>query len=369
MKNRGSNFMNTNENIEQYIKLSKNNTDDIVIIVVGNARGITKDFDDFSSGTSVSSEYYALERFRKIVLTLRQEGFEVVPYYDEMDFIYDYLTHRIRNNYYKKMLVFNFAQKGLVHGRKSLVPLFCEMNNILHTNSDPFVSSFVREKYYWYKLLKGVAPVCETWIFDSINSWIDGYPTDNELVIAKLENQCSSMGIDQNSVFQYNESKNKLLTSLANNYNSRIVVQKFISGYEIEVPFIYDGKNFICLKPQGISIDGSIYIGNHYLDYNARGQHLFSFYNFDEQFSDITPDILLCVEKVAKVIDIKGMGRIDLRVDDNFNFYVTDINSNPHLIEVASPAEALRQMGFPDYSSLLHLIIGITLNRHPNQIK
>ena len=48
--------MNTNENIEQYIKLSKNNTDDIVIIVVGNARGITKDFDDFSSGTSVSSE-------------------------------------------------------------------------------------------------------------------------------------------------------------------------------------------------------------------------------------------------------------------------------------------------------------------------
>lgn len=92
--------MNTNENIEQYIKLSKNNTDDIVIIVVGNARGITKDFDDFSSGTSVSSEYYALERFRKIVLTLRQEGFEVVPYYDEMDFIYDYLTHRIRNNYY-----------------------------------------------------------------------------------------------------------------------------------------------------------------------------------------------------------------------------------------------------------------------------
>lgn len=352
--------------IKEYIDLSKKCVDNLLIVVVGNAREITKDFSDFKSGTSVVSEYYALERFRKIVTTLREEGFEVISYYDEMDFIHDYLTHRLRNNYYKKMIVFNFAQKGIVHGRKSLVPLFCEMNNIIHTNSDPFVTSFVREKYFWYKLLKGIVPVCDTWIYDASLGWFDGSPSIGDMVISKLENQCSSMGMDENSVYTYDPSKDNMLLEQANTYESRIVVQKFIKGYEVEVPFFCDKDYFQCLKPQGIMVDNNTYIGNSYLDYNARGNHLFSFYNFDEVFPDITPAILSTVERIARIINIQGMGRIDFRLDDDLNYYVTDINSNPHLIEVASPAEALRQIGLNEYSDLMHLIIGVTLNRHPS---
>lgn len=360
--------MNTKQAIQEYISISKQNIDEIIIIVVGNAREITKDFSDFSLGTTVVSEYYALERFKKIITTFRNEGFEVIPYYDEMDFIHDYLTQRIRNNYYKKIIVFNFAQKGTVHGRKSLVPLFCEMNNIIHTNCDPFVASFTREKYIWYKLLKGLVPVCDTWIYDSLLGWLDGSPQGGTKVIAKLENQCSSMGIDNNSVFIYNEDKDCNLKETAQKYSSRLVVQKFIEGYEVEVPFIYDGKAFHALKPQGISINDTIKIGGNYLDYNSRGNHLFDFYDFDAQFPDTATNIISSVEKMAKIINIQGMGRIDFRVNTNLEFYVTDINSNPHLIEVASPAEALRKIGFKEYASLLHLIIGITISRHPNQI-
>ena len=354
------------EMIEKYIQTSKQNVEELLIGVVGNAREITKDFTDYKTGTSVTSEYYALERFRNIVDTLRTEGFEVVPYYDEMDFIHDYLTHRLRNNYYKKMIVFNFAQKGIVHGRKSLVPLFCEMNNIIHTNSDPFVTSFTREKYYWYKLLKGIVPVCATWIYDNTLKWFDGQPEHGEYIIAKLENQCSSMGMDKNSVFPYSPSKDSLFQELSNTYKSRVIAQKFIEGYEVEVPFFCDNENFQCLKPQGIMINNEAYLGKNFLDYVARGNHLFSFYNFDDKFPQITPAILSETEKIARIIDIQGMGRIDFRLDNNFNFYVTDINSNPHLIDVASPSEALRQIGLSKYSDLMHLIIGVTLNRHPN---
>lgn len=355
-----------NKMIKDYINLSKQLIEELLIVVVGNAREITKDFSDFEAGTSVVSEYYALERFKKIITTLRNEGYEVVPYYDEMDFIHDYLTHRLRNNYYKKMIVFNFAQKGTVHGRKSLIPLFCEMNNIIHTNSDPFTTSFTREKYFWYKLLKGIIPVCNTWIYDISLGWFDGKPSNGDKVIAKLENQCSSMGMDKNSVFVYNSSKDKLLKNLAQTYKSRIIVQKFIEGYEVEVPFIFDSHHFQCLKPQGIMINNSIHIGSDFLDYKARGNHLFAFYNFDEKFPEITSEILCATEKIARILDIQGMGRIDFRLDDNLNFYVTDINSNPHLLEIASPAEALRQVGFKQYSDLMHLIIGVTVSRHPN---
>lgn len=358
--------MDLSAKIKQYISLSKDNVENIVIIVVGNARGVTQDFSDFSDGTSVSSEYYALDKFRKIVSTIRGEGFEVIPYYDEMDFIHDFLTHHLRNNYYKKMIVFNFAQKGLVHGRKSLVPLFCEMNNIMHTNCDPFTTSFVREKYFWYKLLKGIVPVCDTWIYDHSLGWFDGNPTTGLKIIAKLENQCSSIGIDENSVFSYCFEKNTLIDTLAKTYNSRIITQKFIEGYEVEIPFFYDGKDFQCLKPQGISINGKEKIDGKYLDYTSRGNHLFDFYNFDEKFPDVTSNLFFAVEKIAKIINIQGIGRIDFRIDNNLCFYVTDINSTPHLIEIASPAESLRQIGFKDYALLFHLLIGITLNRHPN---
>ncbi len=66
---------------------------------------------------------------------------------------------------------------------------------------------------------------------------------------------------------------------------------------------------------------------------------------------------------------MQGMGRIDCRINSLGEYYFTDINSNPHLIRIASPAEALRQSGFNNYSDLLDLLIGITVIRHPNQIK
>ena len=95
---------------------------------------------------------------------------------------------------------------------------------------------------------------------------------------------------------------------------------------------------------------------------------MFDFYNFDDKFPKVTTKIISAVEKMAKIINIQGMGRIDFRISSDLEYYVTDINSTPHLIEVASPAEALRKIGFKEYASLLHLIIGITLSRHPNQI-
>ena len=346
--------------------MHKNN---IIIIIVGNAKEITCIDDDFKNGTSIISEYYALHKFNQIVETLKQEGFETISYFDEMDFIHDYLTQRIRNNYYKQFIVLNFAQKGIVHGRKSLIPLFCEMNHIIHTNSDPLTCSLVREKYIWYKILENICPVCKTWLYDPNLGWIGSSPTIDEFVIAKLENQCSSIGLDSSNVFTYSTDVDKKIKDLSDKYNSRVIVQKFIEGYEVEFPFCYNGEEVFCLRPQGIMINNEKYIGKKILEYNTRKNHEYDFYNFDEYKPALSKKISAAVETAAKVMDMQGIGRIDCRINNESEFYFTDVNSNPHLIEIASPAESLRQTGFHNYSDLLHLLIGITITRHPNQIK
>lgn len=357
------------EKIQNYINISKKYSNDVVIAIVGNAKEITKVEADYHGGTSIISEYYALQKFNQIVDTLKSEGFETLSYFDEMDFIYDFLTHKIRNNYYKPIIVFNFAQKGIVHGRKSLIPLFCEMNGIIHTNSDPMVCSLTREKYLWYKFLQGICPVCPTWAFDSKLKWISKRPDIGIKVIAKLENQCSSIGLTSENVFYYSDGKDFFLDDLSKKYNSRVILQEFIEGYEVEFPFCYDGVDAFCLKPQGIKVQKNNYIGDAILDYDARRTHNYEFYNFDEFNPKLAQEISAKVVEVAKVMDLQGMGRIDCRINKDGYFFITDINSNPHLIEIASPSESLKQIGFNSYSDLLNLIIGITIIRHPNQIK
>jgi D-alanine-D-alanine ligase len=355
------------EKVQRYIDKSREYKNKVIIIVVGNVKEVTKIDEDYVNGTSIVSEYYSLANYTKIVDALIREGFETICYYDEMDFIHDYLTHRIRNNYYKPFIVLNFAQKGLTHGRKSLIPLFCEMNKIAHTNSDPFTSSLVREKYYWNKI---VSPHCEKDIqlFDPIHGWLSDRPLRGQKVIAKLEDQCSSMGLSEENCFVYN-GDDTFIRALAEKYKNRVVVQKFISGQEVEFPFCYDGEDFFCLKPQGISLGDSYSMSDKILDYNSRKLHNYCFYNFDEYSPILCRTIEQEIKRIAIFLNIQGIGRIDCRIDSENKFYITDVNSNPHLIEIASPAESLRQMGFPDYSSLFNLLIGITIIRHPNQIE
>ena len=172
-----------------------------------------------------------------------------------------------------------------------------------------------------------------------------------------------------NNIFAYSQQIDEELCKLANCYNSRVIVQEFIEGYEVEIPFCNDGENIFCLRPQGIKIDGEPFIGEKILTYDTRRNHAYEFYNFDEYNSELSTHICNSVKQIAQIMNLQGMGRIDCRITKEGKYYFTDINSNPHLIEIASPAESLRQIGFDQYSDLLNLLIGLTIIRHPNQIK
>lgn len=55
--------------------------------------------------------------------------------------------------------------------------------------------------------------------------------------------------LTDNNVFVYNEKSDKKVRQIANKYKTDVVVQKFISGFEVEVPFILTNECHVYRKP------------------------------------------------------------------------------------------------------------------------
>ena len=112
--------MNIND-IKKYIKdfqnIEENQRSKLLIVLVAKVDGETQNYDDYQN-TSVLSEYYTLDAYENLSVSLKKLGYEVISYFNETDFIDAIINNKI-NRLRKKILVINSAQIGTYIGRKS----------------------------------------------------------------------------------------------------------------------------------------------------------------------------------------------------------------------------------------------------------
>lgn len=112
--------MNIND-IKKYIKdfqnIEENQRSKLLIVLVAKVDGETQNYDDYQN-TSVLSEYYTLDEYENLSVSLKKLGYEVISYFNETDFIDAIINNKI-NRLRKKILVINSAQTGTYIGRKS----------------------------------------------------------------------------------------------------------------------------------------------------------------------------------------------------------------------------------------------------------
>ena len=112
--------MNIND-IKKYIKdfqnIEENKRSKLLIVLVAKVDGETQNYDDYQN-TSVLSEYYTLDEYENLSVSLKKLGYEVISYFNETDFIDAIINNKI-NRLRKKILVINSAQIGTYIGRKS----------------------------------------------------------------------------------------------------------------------------------------------------------------------------------------------------------------------------------------------------------
>ncbi len=353
------------ELIRNYTSISMSNKDSYIIIMISNVQTITPKYKDYEND-SIISEYYSEKQYNEILCTLRDIGFEVKCYFDENSFIKDYFKNALCQNS-KIPIVLNSSQAGIGAGRKSLIPAFCELNSIIHTNSNSFLSSYTRQKYEWFCFLKeGDYQIIPSWRYDYHFGWYNGKPNYNQKVIVKLNRESSSIGLSKDNIFCYSDDCDSFLKELSIRYNQPLIIQNYISGYEVEVPCINSVSTACSFSPTGISINGTDYFNNDILDYNIRGQHLFDFYDFEAKDVFLAQQIRKTTENITSDLNLFGLTRVDYRIDYNGNYFITDISSNPHLTKSMTFYYLYKRLGF-SYKDILLTLLGLTIERGYNE--
>lgn len=89
--------MNIND-IKNYIKnfqnIEENQRSKLLIVLVANVDGETQNYDDYQN-TSVLSEYYTLDEYENLSVSLKKLGYEVISYFNETDFIDAIINNKI----------------------------------------------------------------------------------------------------------------------------------------------------------------------------------------------------------------------------------------------------------------------------------
>ena len=315
------------------------------IYVIANAQEYTKKISEFDILHASDDEFFSAQELGEVVTSLFAIGCYVSIFYTELEFIKFILNNNYRLNR-KNLLVLNLSRDGLSEGKKSLIPSFCSMMNIKYSGSDPFVISLCRNKFIWSSVVQNhniLVPdffeIKENFKIGEVNF------TTNDKIIIKNIYESASIGLTNESV--------KMSTLIDENFikqNNNKIIQRFIDGIELEVPFFKFGNKYLILDPiQIIFNDNKQYLTSE----------ISNLYNYDFSFFkpfDLSKNIKNNTEKIARILNINGYGRIDYRVNENNEYYAIDIATMPYTIKHSSFAYWFNEKNYV-YNDLYKVLI------------
>lgn len=356
--------MKKGDYLDQLKNMALGMKDSLIITILCNVAEETMDYENFT-GDSITSEFLTTEQLNTMVSALRSTGFETNIYIDEDKFMRDVLSNQFYRVPGKYNIVLNSAQKGTSVGRKSLVPAFCDLQHICHSNSNAYIVSLCRDKFFSGKLAESFGFLCpDSWCYRHGSGWLLGlHPENGRKVIAKLNYETSSIGLGVENIFDYNLDSEAFIYELSQAYQQDIVVQAFIPGYEVEVPVVIDRQRF-AIAPMGVHYRGLDPLGSSILDYEGRKAHLYHFTDFHQVSTSIAEQLEHCAVEIAAALGIQGLGRIDFRVTETDNTpYITDIATNPGIHKSTSIYQCFEDLGYT-YQDMMTILVGLTISRY-----
>ena len=103
-----------------------------------------------------------------------------------------------------------------------------------------------------------------------------------------------------------------------------------ISGREVEVPIVDIADGFAPMVV-GISVDGNDLLGDAILTYDLVNDDLYGFTDYQENSDRVAETIKKTALNAARILEFRGLSRVDFRVDERGRHFVTDVSTSPHI--------------------------------------
>jgi D-alanine-D-alanine ligase len=306
-----------------------------------------------------SAQWYTAREAEAMVRSFQDLGLTVEPFFSEMDFLREVAAPRDADDH-RQRIVYSTAEGGSGAGRRALLPSLCNLLELPILNSGAHASSMVRHKFHAYTVLREASiRIPETWQYGR-DGWTGRKaPSKGSRVIVKPVYESMGIGVDDDSVTTVGPDFEAFVAERVCRFQQPVVVQDFISGEEVGVPVARIGSTYALPPIAQRRASGDEYGGRPKTFRDEHVKHDLS--HVVHQASPVEIEAIRAAAVTTfDALDMKGVGRIDFRVDADGRSWVFDTNGEPPPLGSTCWAVAMETLGF-SLSEMLTLWVGICL--------
>lgn len=285
---------------------------------------VTAEFrEDYPNDTELAknfNDHIKKESIDCLVSTINKLGYECK--------FYGGINSLLKINTFEQNIIFiNYNYGKTEQHKRAQAPLLLEMANVKYSGSDPFVSLLVNDKAFTNKILTASDITTPQHILYYKNSVL---PKEIQFpVIVKPNASSSSLGITQNSIaYNYEE-----LSQILNKQKKYLplIIENYISGYEITVWIIGNKDRFSLVAPLLISKkEKEFFMKKDVFTFEDKANHQRFFHN---PYNILSKELVSKVCEIAKrcftILNMRDYGRLDFRVDESGNIFFLEANALP----------------------------------------
>ena len=332
-------------------------TEDLHLLYVTNLQfGEVTDRD--SSGLLNMAQYYTRTQTDEIIRSFQGLGLTVESFFNEIDFLAAVATLRPQPGS-RQRLVYTTAEGGRGSGRRALIPAVCNLLGLPVLNSGAHACSIARHKFHANAVLKQVGVrTPQTWYFDH-DRWKGGTrPEEGSRVIIKPTYEGGCIGVDDDSLQIVDSTFDSFVQERNAAFRQPIVVQDFISGEEVLVPVIQIDAPYALSPMAHRRLSGEAF-GSQPKTFESVLRHDFILTPYQTSSASNTA-LLNAAARAFDALEMRGVGRIDFRVDADDRAWVIDTNESPPPLRTTSHALAMNSLGFR-FDEMLAVWLGVCL--------
>ena len=259
-------------------------------------------------------------------------------------------------------LIFNTAEGRRGRTREAFYPALFEELGFPYTGSDAYVMTVTLDKWLT-KLMLGAqgidTPRARLVVADDLRrSRETGVSGLAFPVMVKPNYEGSSKGIGDDAVVRDPKALADILPRVLRKYPSGVLLEEFISGTDVTVPFI-----------EGLGDDGVLLPVDYVVDPGARSK--FNIYDYRLKSTeasrvqvrcppdlprDMTARLRALSRQALRALGVRDLGRVDFRIGEDGRIYLLEVNALPSLERGASLFAAAAREGL-DYEAALGAIV------------